>query len=67
MIQTNVAGTIATSNVQFIVLDHHPMDSRTDIAHDQNTMQTLARNMGAGGGNVPLIMVKKDDYESDPD
>ena len=61
LIQTNVAGTIATSNDQFIVLDHHPMDSRTDIAQDQNTMQTLHHRMGTGGGNVPLIMEKKDD------
>ena len=49
LIQTNVSGTLSASNDQFIVLDHHPQDSRTDIAHDQTALQTLARNMGAGG------------------
>ena len=38
-----------------IILDHHPADSRTDIADDQNTIQTLTSRMGTGGGNVPLI------------
>ena len=67
LIQTNVSGTLSASNDQFIVLDHHPQDSRTDIAHDQTAIQTLARNMGAGGGNVPLIMVKTNDYRSNTD
>ena len=38
-----------------LILDHHPADSRTDIADDQNTIQTLTSRMGTGGGNVPLI------------
>lgn len=42
-----------------ILLDHHPHDSRCDIAKDQVAVQTLASRMGTGGGNVPLIMVEK--------
>lgn len=61
LIQTNVSGTLSASNDQFIVLDHHPNDSRTDIAHDQKTVQTLTSRTGTGGGNVPLIMVKTND------
>lgn len=44
---------------QVIILDHHPNDSRTKIANDQTNMQALASNMGGGGNNVPLIMVKE--------
>lgn len=32
-----------------LILDHHPADSRTDIADDQNTIQTLTSRMGTGG------------------
>ena len=39
-----------------ILLDHHPADSRTDIAEDQTAIQTLTSRMGTGGGNVPMIM-----------
>lgn len=39
-----------------IILDHHPADSRTDIAEDQQTIQTLTSRMGTGGGNVPMIL-----------
>ena len=39
-----------------IILDHHPADSRTDIAEDQETIQTLTSRMGTGGGNVPMIL-----------
>lgn len=33
-----------------IILDHHPADSRTDVAEDQKTVQTLTSRMGTGGG-----------------
>lgn len=39
-----------------IILDHHPADSRTEIAEDQKTIQTLTSRMGTGGGNVPMIL-----------
>ena len=39
-----------------ILLDHHPADSRTDIAEDQTAIQTLTSRMGTGGGNVPMIL-----------
>lgn len=39
-----------------IILDHHPADSRTDVAEDQKTVQTLTSRMGTGGGNVPMIL-----------
>lgn len=38
-----------------LILDHHPNDSRTGIAEDQQAVQTLTSRMGTGGGNVPLI------------
>lgn len=39
-----------------LILDHHPNDSRTDIAEDQQAVQTLTSRMGTGGGNVPMIL-----------
>ena len=39
-----------------MILDHHPNDSRTDIAEDQQAVQTLTSRMGTGGGNVPMIL-----------
>lgn len=33
-----------------LILDHHPNDSRTDIAEDQQAVQTLTSRMGTGGG-----------------
>lgn len=33
-----------------LILDHHPNDSRTDIAEDQQAIQTLTSRMGTGGG-----------------
>ena len=45
-----------------IILDHHPADSRTEIVEDQETMQTLTSRMGTGGGNVPMILVTRNDH-----
>ena len=39
-----------------LILDHHPNDSQTDIAEDQQAVQTLTSRMGTGGGNVPMIL-----------
>ena len=39
-----------------LILDHRPNDSRTDIAEDQQAVQTLTSRMGTGGGNVPMIL-----------
>lgn len=44
-----------------IILDHHPADSRTEIAEDQKTIQTLTSRMGTGGGNVPMILVTRNE------
>lgn len=49
---------------RFIVLEHHPCDSRIRIA-DGDVMQTLNQRMGTGGGNVPLVIVFYDDEDAD--
>ena len=41
---------------KFIVIENHPQDSRIKINKD-GICQTLATNMGTGGGNVPLVMI----------
>ncbi len=41
-----------------VIIEHHPNDSRTRIADDQNNVQSLTQRMGTGGGNVPLILIK---------
>ena len=56
---------------EFITLEHHPQDSRLKIS-DKDVCQTLATNMGSGGGNVPLVLCftksrraqSKEDYET---
>ena len=42
-------------NQPAIALENHPADSRVKIAED-GIVQTLNARMGAGGGNVPLVM-----------
>jgi DNA (cytosine-5)-methyltransferase 1 len=37
-----------------VAIEHHPQDSRVKISED-GVVQTLASNMGEGGGNVPLV------------
>lgn len=52
--------------IEAIIVEHHPNDSRTKIADDQKNCQGLTSRMGTGGGNVPLIMVKENtNYESE--
>lgn len=41
-----------------IVLEANPTDSRLKIAPD-GIVQTLKSRMGTGGGNVPLLMIRR--------
>lgn len=47
-----------------MVLEHHPNDSRLKIK-DDGICQTLNSRMGTGGGNVPLILVVSDDFDTE--
>ena len=44
---------------KFILLDHHPNDSRIGIK-ENDVCQSLTSRMGTGGGNVPLVIVIND-------
>lgn len=44
---------------EVIIIEHHPQDSRTIIAKDQNNVQSLTGRMGTGGNNIPLIIQKE--------
>lgn len=46
--------------MRYIVLEHHPNDSRLKIT-DDGICQTLSQRMGTGGGNVPLVLVIHDE------
>ena len=50
--------------LNYINLEYHPADSRIRIV-EEDICQTLNQRMGTGGGNVPLIMVAKDEEDSD--
>jgi hypothetical protein len=43
-----------------VAIENHPADSRVDISKD-GIVQTLSGRMGTGGGNVPMVMERKDD------
>ena len=49
-----------------LILDHHPNDSRTDIAEDQQAVQTLTSRMGTGGANTttPCLIVEPITYDA---
>lgn len=49
--------------MKYVILEHHPNDSRLKIAHD-GICQTLSQRMGTGGNNVPLILVILDEDEN---
>lgn len=51
-----------SDNIPALCLENHPQDSRVDYAKD-NVVQTLSAKMGTGGGNVPLIMERKNNTE----
>lgn len=56
----DIANTLRanTKHHETIVLEHHPMDSRISI-NDTGICQTLSERMGTGGGNVPLVLIRK--------
>jgi len=39
----------------YVVLEHHPNDSRIKL-DNSGTIQTLTSRMGTGGGNVPMVI-----------
>ena len=41
--------------MKYVILEHHPNDSRLKIAPD-GICQTLSQRMGTGGNNVPLVL-----------
>lgn len=43
---------------KIIVLEANPTDARLKIAPD-GIVQTLKSRMGTGGGNVPLVMIRR--------
>lgn len=45
-------------------MENHPQDSHVDISKD-GVVQTLSARMGTGGGNVPLIMERKDNNNTE--
>lgn len=47
--------------MKYLILEHHPNDSRIKIVED-GICQSLTQRMGTGGGNVPLVIVV---YETD--
>ena len=49
--------------MKYILLEHHPHDSRVRIVED-DICQSLSARMGTGGGNVP-ILIQIDDGEVD--
>ena len=57
--------------MEFVMLEHHPNDSRIKIK-DDGICQGLTSRMGTGGGNVPLVLCftkerrakDKDDFET---
>ena len=48
------------------IIENHPNDSRVKIKAD-GIFQTLSSRMGTGGGNVPLVMIRrnKNDIQKD--
>lgn len=45
------------------IIENHPADSRVTVA-DDGIVQTLSARMGTGGGNVPLVMIEKDEQDA---
>ena len=51
--------------MKYVILEHHPNDSRLKIVPD-GICQTLSQRMGTGGNNVPLVLIiDEDDEDSD--
>lgn len=50
--------------MRYIVLEHHPNDSRVRISED-GVCQSLTQRMGTGGGNVPIIIQAYEEDDTD--
>ena len=48
--------------MKYVILEHHPNDSRLKIVHD-GICQTLSQWMGTGGNNVPLVLIINENDE----
>lgn len=46
------------NEIEAYVVENHPQDSRVKIKED-NVFQALAAQMGLGGGNIPLVMIRR--------
>ena len=62
-------GTMYTLNATEIhgvayPVENHPQDSRIILGKQDGIVQTLARQMGAGGGNIPLILERNNIYNT---
>lgn len=52
-------------NCEWVVIEHHPNDSRERICED-GIFQTLSSRMGTGGGNVPMVIrISNDSVQED--
>lgn len=51
---------------RYVVLEHHPNDSRIRVSED-GICQTLSQRMGTGGGNVPLVIKVEENEHEDTD
>lgn len=49
---------------KWMILEHHPNDSRLRIIED-DICQTLSQRMGTGGGNVPLVVEIRDERKNE--
>lgn len=50
--------------MKYILIEHHPGDSREKISED-DVCQTLTKRIGTGGGNIPLILEIHDEDNID--
>jgi DNA (cytosine-5)-methyltransferase 1 len=63
LIQDNKSSTLSCVNNQTLFeplsIQNHPQDSRVDV-NPSGKVQTLTKQMGTGGGNVPLVAQIRD-------
>ena len=45
--------------MKYYMIENHPQDSRVKIRND-DVCQTLPANMGGGGGNTPMVLIKEE-------
>ena len=50
--------------IQAYVVENHPQDSRVKIKED-GIFQALAAQMGLGGGNIPLVLIRRKTDDTD--